>query len=66
MLDEGKNGYVFDPYKPRELAEIMLKLIDDPDSIIFMGEQSEKLMSQHTSQEAGKFLVEVTSAILKH
>lgn len=66
MLEEGKNGYVFNPYEPGELAKTMLKLIDNPDSIIFMGKQSQTLMTQHTSEEAGKFLIEVTSLMFQH
>jgi len=66
MMIEGKNGYIFDPYQPEELAKIMLKLIEDPDSMVLMGKQSQELISQHTPQEAGRFLIEVTSLILNH
>ena len=66
LVVEGKNGYIFDPYNPEELAEYMRCFIDHPDLILSMGQQSQQLIAQHDPEAAAKFLVEVTHFALNH
>lgn len=52
MLLEGENGFSFDPDHPEILAELMLKLIQDPDLVKKMGEVSRQIMSKHLPAQA--------------
>jgi glycosyltransferase involved in cell wall biosynthesis len=60
MVIEGENGYIFDPYHPERLAEIMRRFIDNQDLIVSMGQKSRQLISQHTPKDAAKFLADIT------
>ncbi|MEQ8541753.1 MAG: glycosyltransferase family 4 protein [Coleofasciculus sp. D1-CHI-01] len=64
LVVEGKNGYIFDPYHPEELAKHIKCFIDNPDLIISMGQQSQQLIAQHNPEAAANFLIEVTSFAL--
>jgi glycosyltransferase involved in cell wall biosynthesis len=54
MLIEGENGFSFDPDPdyPELLADLMLKLIQDPDLTKKMGEASRQIMSEHLPSQA--------------
>jgi glycosyltransferase involved in cell wall biosynthesis len=54
MLIEGENGFSFppDPDRPELLAELMLKLIKDPDLVKRMGRASRRIMSEHLPAQA--------------
>ncbi len=65
LVVEGKNGYIFDPYNPEELAEHIKYFIDNPDLIVSMGKQSQQFIAQHNPEAAAKFIVEVTSFVLR-
>ncbi len=64
LVVEGENGYIFDPYHPKELAEMMRRFIDAPELIVSMGHKSQQLIAQHNPEAAAKFLAEVTSFAL--
>jgi len=64
LVVERENGYIFDPYNPEKLAELMRHFIDNPDLIVSMGQKSQQLIAQHNPKAAAKFLVEVTSFAL--
>jgi glycosyltransferase involved in cell wall biosynthesis len=64
LVTEGENGYCFDPYDPKKLAELMQKFIDDPNLAVIMGDKSKQLMSDYTPEKAASFLSEVTSFVL--
>ena len=66
LVVEGANGYIFDPYNPQELAEMMRRFIDTPELIVSMGQKSQQLIAQHNPESAAKFLVEVTSFALNN
>lgn len=66
MVVDGENGYIFDPYNPEKLAEMMSRFISNPDLISSMGHKSQQLMAQHTPKSAAEFLAEVTASILEH
>lgn len=63
MVIEGKNGYIFDPFKPDELAIAMRHFLDCPDKIDSMGKQSQQLISKTTPSSAAQSFVEVISSV---
>ncbi len=65
MVIDGVNGYLFDPKEPEKLAELMRRLIDNPDLITSMGQESQKLIAQHTPERAAQFLAEVTEVTVR-
>ena len=64
MVVEGENGYIFDPYKPEELAEGMRRFLDEPEKIELMGKKSQQLMNKITPKTAAESFVEVISRVV--
>ena len=62
---EGENGYIFDPYHPEKLAEIMSRFINEPNLISSMGKKSQQLIAPYTAKAAAEFLAKVTSIALE-
>ena len=62
----GENGYIFDPYHPEELAQLMSRFIDNPHLISTMGEKSQQLIAPHNPEAAANFLAEVTSFVMSN
>ncbi|HBL62834.1 MAG TPA: glycosyl transferase [Cyanobacteria bacterium UBA8803] len=65
LVVAGENGYIFDPYHPEELAELMRRFLDNCEPIAKMGEKSKQLIAPHTPEAAAEFLAEVTSFVMK-
>ncbi|MEW6491893.1 MAG: glycosyltransferase family 4 protein [Cyanobacteriota bacterium] len=63
MVIDGKNGYIFDPFKPEELALAMRHFLDSPEQIDSMGKQSQKLISETTPSLAAQSFVEVIHSV---
>jgi glycosyltransferase involved in cell wall biosynthesis len=63
MVIEGKNGSLFDPYKPEELAIAMRRFLDCPELIDSMGNQSQQLIAQKNPSSAAQSFVEIISFI---
>lgn len=63
LIEEGKNGYIFDPRDPQALADAMQRLLDDPELIASMGERSQQIISRSTPQTAAQAFVEATSFV---
>lgn len=61
MVSDGRNGYIFDPYQPQQLASIMQRFLDDPKQIEVMGEQSKQLIEQKNPSVAAQSFVEIIS-----
>jgi glycosyltransferase involved in cell wall biosynthesis len=59
LVEEGKNGYLFNSKSPEKLAELMKSFIDNPELAVSMGRYSEQLMIQYTPQVAVEFLTQV-------
>jgi glycosyltransferase involved in cell wall biosynthesis len=55
VIIDGGNGYVFDPYDPEKLSELMRRFISQPSLIETMGTQSKKLAAGLTPSSATKF-----------
>jgi glycosyltransferase involved in cell wall biosynthesis len=64
LVVHGENGYVFAPDNPDELANLMQKFLDDPESIETMGERSKQIMAQYRPEAAAKCLAQVTEIVM--
>lgn len=64
MVLEGENGYIFDPYEPQRLAELMAKFIDHPELIKKMGHQSRQIMEEHQLEQVAQSLTTVVDFAL--
>lgn len=65
LLEHGKSGFIFDPYRPEELADYMHKFIREPELIQKMGERSKQLIAFHTPKSAAEHLAGVVDAVLQ-
>ena len=65
LVLDGKNGYCFEPNNPDELATVMQKIIDNPDSIHLMGQRSKDIMSQYSPQAAAEFMTKIIALITR-
>lgn len=63
LILQGKTGYCFDPENPAELAETMLRFINDQQLGVEMGKQSKRQMERYTPETAARFLAHVTSYV---
>ena len=66
IVVDGENGYIFDPYNPEAIAEIMHRFIRQADLITLMGRKSQHLMTQYTPEAAGRFLAKAASSVFAH
>jgi glycosyltransferase involved in cell wall biosynthesis len=64
LVIDGENGYVFDPHEPEKLAELMRRLLENPNLIKAMGSRSKQIMASHTPQEVADFLSQVVKFVL--
>jgi glycosyltransferase involved in cell wall biosynthesis len=64
MVMEGENGFVFDPHEPEKLAELMGRLIREPELIEKLGAKSWEIVAPYTPQKAANVLASVVSRIL--
>ncbi|MGL4379311.1 MAG: glycosyltransferase family 4 protein [Microcoleaceae cyanobacterium] len=64
LIEEGGNGYIFDPHQPQELATGMQKLLDNPELIKSMGARSRELISQTTPETAAIAYQEVVEFLM--
>jgi glycosyltransferase involved in cell wall biosynthesis len=58
-----QNGFIFDPQDSQVLAQLMCQFIEHPEWVPLFGEQSLKLIQEHTPKKAATFLAEVTMAV---
>ena len=66
LIEEGGNGYIFDPHQPQELATAMQKFLDHPDLIKSMGARSRELISQTTPETAAIAYQEVVEFLMRN
>jgi glycosyltransferase involved in cell wall biosynthesis len=64
MVIEGKNGYIFDPFEPEQLAIAMRRFLEHPELIDSMGKQAQQLISCKNPSSAAQSFVEVISLVL--
>lgn len=65
LVVHGENGYVFSPDDADELAGLMQKFLDHPETIPAMGKRSQQIMAQYTPQAAAACLAQVTELVMK-
>lgn len=65
LITEGKDGWIFDPHNPKELAELMRKFINNPELIYIMGANAKRKMSKYTPETAANFLEQVINQVIK-
>ncbi|HEY9298349.1 MAG TPA: glycosyltransferase family 4 protein [Phormidium sp.] len=65
IVEHGINGYVFDPTNYEELALLMECLINQPDLIAKMGDESKRVIDKHTLEAVVRHLADVTSQVLR-
>lgn len=64
LMEDGKNGYIFDPQNPQQLATVMAQFLDHPELISTMGTRSQELIANYTPQSAAKAFAEVADWVL--
>lgn len=63
LLEEGKNGFLIDPYKPEELAKYMKTFIANPDKIDAMGSKSAEFIAEHNPKSIAERLNKVVEFV---
>lgn len=63
MVQEGKNGYLFDPRNSDQLAELMQQFIDKPECIVTMGKQSQQLITSYTVETVAQSLAQIINVV---
>lgn len=64
MIQDGENGFVFDPHDPQELADQMELLARVPGLAKKMGEKSKEIIGPYTTRRAAEVLAEVATGCL--
>ena len=64
MVVDGKNGYVFDPHQPPELAKLMSRFIDDEHLAAKMGQQSAEQIAKYTPDTAAQFFSDIALRVM--
>ena len=64
LIQPGKNGYIFEPKQPQQLAELMVKFIASPQLSQEMGQQSKDIIAPHNPKAAAQHLAEVVEFVL--
>jgi len=64
LVVEGENGYIFDPYKPEELAAKMQQFLDRPELIKIMGDRAKELIGKTNYQTAANGFIDVINRVI--
>ncbi len=64
LVEEGTNGYIFDPHFPEEVADAMYKLLSNPDLTAAMGKKSQQIIAEHNPEAAAKYIADVINLIM--
>jgi glycosyltransferase involved in cell wall biosynthesis len=65
LVEDGRNGYLFDPLDPTMLAERMRRFVEHPERSEEMGRRGRQVIAEHTPKAAGDFLVTVAQKVLQ-
>jgi len=63
MIQDGENGFVFDPHNPKELADRMELFLRVPGLAQRLGEKSKELIEPYTARLAAQVLVQVATGL---
>ncbi len=64
LVEQGSNGFVFDPLNYQELADYMERFIREPGLTVRFGERSKEIMSRFTPRHAANTLATVVRKAL--
>lgn len=59
LVEDGVNGWKFDPHNPKELAELMKRFVDQPALISTMGENAQRKMEAFSPEAAADLFARV-------
>lgn len=65
MVQHGRNGFIFDSYKPEELAGYMARFIENPGLVTEFGERAYKTIAPYTPTRAASVLANLVTSLLK-
>jgi glycosyltransferase involved in cell wall biosynthesis len=65
MVQDGENGFQYDPQQPEILASLMAKFLDHPDWVDPMGRASYQKITAHSPETATRFLLSVAQYVLQ-
>ncbi|ASF45701.1 glycosyltransferase [Methylovulum psychrotolerans] len=65
LVEEGKNGFTFDPYDVNALTQLMLRVASDDCDLDIMGAASREIISHWTPETFADNLLKATDAALK-
>lgn len=65
LVENGKNGFVFNPLDEQELADYLRFFIKNPDKISKMGERSRAIMTEYTAENAAKQMLLGINSVLE-
>jgi len=65
MVMQDKNGYVFDPEDPIELADMMAQFIKEPSQIATMSEASRQIIAAYTPANVAESMKEIIFKVMK-
>ena len=63
IVQNGKNGFIFDPLKPEELAGLMAQYILNPTLVGEFGSVSARIMEYYTPQRSAQILADVAFGV---
>lgn len=66
LVEDGQNGYRFEPEDAATLSRHMRHFIENPEIIPEMGQQSQEIMKAYTPVKAGEFLAQVTERLTRN
>ena len=61
MIQDGENGFVFDPHNPAELADRMELLLRVPGLAERLGERAKEIIGPYTARLAAQVLAQVAT-----
>ncbi|NET35092.1 MAG: glycosyltransferase family 4 protein [Cyanothece sp. SIO1E1] len=64
VIEDGKNGFIFDPRQPKELANLMLRFIGNEVSADAMGTASKEIMERYTPTVAAETMMSVVDSLV--
>ena len=64
LVVEGENGFIFDPYKPEELAGKMQQFLDRPELIKIMGDRAKELIGKTNYQTAADGFIDGINRVI--
>jgi glycosyltransferase involved in cell wall biosynthesis len=65
LVIEGLNGYCFDPYNQRQVADVLKYFIENQNLSVTMGYKSQEFMKNYSPREAAQFLSKVIKILSK-